>query len=98
MNDAANATEEYHRRYALVRLGAWYCECCILDLYQIKTTDEAADRRDRLTDDYENDEWGMAPQVWATEREALEYLLHGESGDGKRIIEERLERIAKGEA
>jgi hypothetical protein len=92
-NDAASATEEYHRRYALIRLGAWYCECCIIDLSQVKTTDEAADLRDRLTDDYEADEWGMAPQVWATEREALEALLGGADSDEKPKIEARLKAL-----
>ncbi len=68
---------ELERRLALVKVGAWQAMCCHLDLYRIDTEEEAEelrqDFREALNDtDFEG--LAMQPQVWLTEREALEQI------------------------
>lgn len=33
------------------RIGSWYAECCLLDLYRIETAEDLAAVRERIADD-----------------------------------------------
>lgn len=90
---AARVEVEYTHRRALVKIGAWYCECCILDLYQVETEQDERDLLARLDDDYAHEEWGMAPRIWATEREALETLRREADPEEYAKIDARLAKV-----
>lgn len=45
-------------------VGYWCAECCLLDLYQVKTEAEAADLRAEIEDRWRQDGFGLS--VWPT--------------------------------
>jgi hypothetical protein len=85
---------ELERRLALVTIGAWCSHCCYLDLYEIETPAEADDVREQIQWELDG-ELGMAPQVWVTEREALEYYEH-DLTEYTAQIRKRLNALVKG--
>lgn len=84
--------KEFQRRRDLIRVGAWFSECCYRCLYRIDTEQEAQELRDSFDVLQDCEEQDLAPQIWATEKEALEHWL-GDIPEDDARIRERLKEI-----